>query len=96
MYPSCLVYVTLDFNDMHAAVSATVSAEKNNIDITACRVPAHWQLPQHFPKKKKKQQPHIFQDAVTNILESIESGVIPEKEGSAMIKRPFLLGMRGE
>ena len=27
------------------------------------------------------------QDAVSHILESIESGVIPEKEGSAMIKR---------
>lgn len=31
-----------------------------------------------------------YKDAVTNILESIESGVIPEKEGSAMIKRRIM------
>lgn len=31
-----------------------------------------------------------YKDAVSHILESIESGVIPEKEGSAMIKRRIL------
>lgn len=31
-----------------------------------------------------------YRDAVTHILESIESGVIPEKEGSSMIKRRIL------
>jgi len=65
------MFTIYDSQNHAPTVLVTVSAEQNRIDITAYRVPTHWQ----------------FQDAVTNILESIESGVIPEKEGSAMIKR---------
>ena len=35
-----------------------------------------------------------LQDAVSNILKSIESGIIPAKEGSEMICRPDLVASR--
>ena len=61
--------------------STWTSSLKNPFSKRSCQKTAPFQLHVHLAVFACKQ------DAVTNILQHIESGVIPSKEGSAMITR---------